>query len=544
MSKIGHYLQEHITGEVVTSVDARRYFSTDASIFSVAPALVVYPHDENDVRKVARFSWQLAERNRIIPITARGAGTDLGGAAMGQGILTIFPAHMNRILEFDSKSGEVTVEPGVNYGKLQQTLMTHGKFLPPYPASVEYSTIGGAIANNASGEKSIKYGDTRSFVKSLRVVLANGEVIETGRINKRELNKKLGLATFEGEIYRSLDALLEEKQSTIDAFKLPITKNTAGYFLSDIKRTDGSIDLTPLFVGSQGTLGIVTEATLDTEEHNPETTLFVASFDSLQSAQAAIHELRSLPDHPSIIEMVDRNLLELVGKIYPSKLKTLVPKPYPEVMLLVEFDSTERQQKRAAKKAKKILDKSASGYQMETELDNQTRLWKIRELSAMAAVHAEGRAKALPIIDDGVVPVQKVGEFVTKLYELCQKYKVHPAVWGRAGDGNLRIQPHLDLSQVGDRQRVFRLIDEYYKLVISMGGSTSGEYNDGRLRAPYLRAMYGDEMYAILGKVKQIFDPYGTLNPGVKVNVSLEDVRPLVRSEYDHDHRYIHLPRS
>jgi FAD/FMN-containing dehydrogenase len=170
MSRVAHYLQEHLVGEVVTSADARRFFSTDCSVFMAVPAIVVYPRGEADVRKVTRFAWQLAERGRSIPITARGAGTDQSGAAIGSGILLIFPAHMNRIVEFDSKTGNVIVEPGIMYGKLQQTLETHGRFLPPFPASYEYSTVGGAIANNASGEKTVKYGDTSQYVNSLRVV--------------------------------------------------------------------------------------------------------------------------------------------------------------------------------------------------------------------------------------------------------------------------------------------------------------------------------------------------------------------------------------
>src|SRR5579864_2809365 len=169
MSKVAEYLQEHLLGEVMTSVDARRYFSTDGSIFTLTPTVVVYPRNENDVRKVARFTWQLAERGRVLPITARGSGTDQSGAAIGSGVVLAFPAHMNRVLELDSKTGVVVIEPGINYGKLQQTLQTHGRFLPPFPASLEYSTIGGAIANNASGEKTIKYGDTRTFVRGLRV---------------------------------------------------------------------------------------------------------------------------------------------------------------------------------------------------------------------------------------------------------------------------------------------------------------------------------------------------------------------------------------
>jgi FAD/FMN-containing dehydrogenase len=544
MSKVGHYLQEHVTGEVLSSADVRRHFATDASIFTVAPSLVVYPHDENDVRKVARFSWQLAERGRQIPITSRGAGTDLSGGALGSGIMLVFPAHMNRIVEFDSKSGNVTIEPGITYGKLQQTLMTHGKFLPPYPVSLEYSTIGGAVANNASGVKSLKYGDTRAFVRRMRVVLANGEVIETGRLSKRELNKKLGLATFEGEVYRGIDTLIEDKQELLKKFGLPVTRNSAGYDLADVKHDDGSIDLTPLFVGSQGTLGIITEVAMDTDDHNPETTLFVATFDSLQNALQAIMELRKLPEGPCSIEMIDGNLLALVNRISPSKLKALMPAPYPPIVLLVEFDDSDRQQKREAKKAKKIFDKYASATQMESELDQQSRLWKIRELSAMAALHSDGHAKALPIIDDGVVPLDKLGQFIEGLYELCKKNHVAPALWGSAGDANVRLQPHLDLSQVGDRQKAFRLMDEYYKLVVSLGGTTTGSYNDGRLRAPYLQTLYGDEMYGVFQKVKQIFDPHSILNPGVKVNVKLEDVKPLIRNGYDHQHRYEHLPRS
>src|SRR6185503_16074954 len=159
---------------------------------------------------------------------------------------------LNRILEFDSKTGVAVVEPGINYGKLQQTLQTHGRFLPPFPASIEYSTIGGAVANNASGEMSVKYGSTRDYVKALRVVLANGEAITTGRLNKRELDKKLGMTTFEGEIYRSLDALLEENKQLLETLKRNVTKSSAGYDLIDIRHKDESFDLTPLFVGSQG----------------------------------------------------------------------------------------------------------------------------------------------------------------------------------------------------------------------------------------------------------------------------------------------------
>lgn len=544
-SKVAHYLQEHLLGEVMTTPDARRYFATDGSILTVTPALVAYPRGENDVRKTARFAWQLAERGRIVPITARGAGTNQTGAALGDGIVLALMAHMHRILEFDDKSGVVVVEPGAIYGKVQQVLKTHGRFLPPYPASVEYSTIGGAVANNAGGEKSIKYGTTRDYVKSLRVVLANGEIIETGRLNKRDLNKKLGLATFEGEIYRAIDVLLEENQKIVNTMWRDVSKNAAGYALGEVKRKDGSFDLTPLFVGAQGTLGLITEITLETEAYNPDAALFLAYFDDHRHAQSAITALRALPDMPSAVEMVNRQLLELVDRLNPNQLKDVITKPFPGVALLVEFDNAgDRSQKKLIKKAGKIFGQFATDFMLETDPLQQERLWKIRRASSLAAAHGEGNAKPLPIIEDGIVPADKLAEYIDGVYAIFDRYQLQAVVWGHAGDANLHMQPALDLAQVGDRQKLFRIMDEYYDLVIGLGGSISAEHGDGRLHAPYLEKLYGSEAYGLLQKVKTIFDPYNILNPGVKINVGLDDVKPLLRQSYGLEHLYGHLPQS
>lgn len=544
MSKVAHYLQEHLLGEVMTSPDARAYFATDSSIFTVAPQLIVYPRNENDVRKTARFTWQLAERNRVIPITARGSGTDETGAALGSGIMLVFPAHMNRIVELDPKNGTVVVEPGLNYGRLEQTLHTHERFLPPYPASYEYSTVGGAVANNASGEKTLKYGATRGYVKGLRVVLANGEVIETLRLSKRELSKKLGLNTFEGELYRALDKLLEGNRELISKLDIAVTKNSAGYDLLDIKRKDGSFDLTPLFVGSQGTLGIITEITMDTEVYNPSKDLFLAEFDSAEKAAQAILELRGIPQLPSSIEMVDGQLLALVERLNPNQLKDIVHNPLPAVALLVEIDDDGRQRKRLAKHTEKILRGLAAQVTSAHEPNDQARLWKVRHAAASVLAHGEGRLKAVPIIEDGIVPPEKLHDLMAGVYKLFAAEQLQVALWGHAGDGNIHMQPFLDLSQIGDRQKAFRIMDAYYKLVIDLGGSTSGEHGDGRLRGPYLEKLYGPELYALFTKVKQVFDPYGTLNPGVKVGIRLDDVKPLVRNSYSLNHLYDHMPRS
>lgn len=543
MSKIAHYLQEHLSGEVIFTAEARKYFSTDGGVFEVMPSIIVYPRNENDIRKATRFSWQLAERGRTLPITARGRGSDQGGAAIGQGIILVFPAHMNKIVEFDGKSGDVIVEPGLVYSKLQQTLHTHGRFLPPYPSSIEFSTLGGAVANNASGEKTIKYGNTRNYVKGLRVVLANGEVIETRRLSKRELNKKMGLSTFEGEIYRAVDTVIEENSEAISTIDKDVTKNSAGYAIDEVKLKNGSFDLTPLLVGSQGTLGVVSEAILSTEPFNPKTTLIVANFTDVQSASDAVLQMRKMPDIPSAIEVVDDNLLNFIDEHNPTYLKGIVDKPFPKLILLIELDNqSERTQAKMSKKIQKILKKQNAEFVVERDEHAKEELWKIRHSAASVITQTEGNAKALPIVEDGIVPVEKFSEYLAGVYEIFEKNNLKIAIWGHAGNANLHMQPFLDLSQVGDRQKVFKIIDDYYSLVISLGGSTSGEHNDGRLRAPYLKQLYGEEVYEVFNKIKTIFDPHNILNPGVKMNVTIDDIKPLLRNEYSMDHLYDHLP--
>lgn len=545
MSKVAHYLQEHLVGEVMTSADARRYFATDTSVLTLTPAIIVYPHNENDVRKAARFTWQLAERGRVIPLTARGAGTDQSGASIGSGIIMVFPAHMNKILELDPKNGIVSVQPGLNYGKLQQTLHTHGRFLPPYPASFEYSTLGGAISNNASGEKSVKYGPTRNYVRSMRVVLANGEIIETEKLSKKELGKKMGLNSFEGEVYRALDKLIEENQELIKKLDTMTVKNSSGYAINQVRQKDGSFDLTPLLIGAQGTLGIITEAIVETEAHNPATTLVVASFSSVDHAVKAVEELQGLSDSPSAIEMVDGNLLDFIDSHNPNQLKGMIEKPFPRAILLVEFDNmNNRLQKKMAKKASKIVEHHGGSVQVEEDPEQQDQLWKIRYSAASVTAYADNNSKAVPFIEDGVVPVDRLGEFVEGVYTLFEKLNMKAALWGHAGSGNLHMQPFIDLSQLGDRQKLFKLMDEYYALVLSLGGSISGEHGDGRIRGPYLKKQFGEEIYALFEQVKDIFDPHKTLNPGVKVGVTLDDVKGMLRQEYSMKHFYDHMPRT
>ncbi len=544
-NKVANYLQEHIVGEVLSTAGVRKYFSTDGGVFEVMPSMVIYPKNVNDVRKVARFSWQLAEKGHSLPITARGRGSDQSGAAIGKGIVMVFPAHMNRLLELDTKQRLARVQPGMNYLAFQQAINTHGLFLPPYPSSIDYATLGGAIANNTAGEKTIKYGDTRRYVQGLEVVLADGELIQTTRVSKRELNRKKGLTNFEGEVYRQLDGLITDNWELIAQHaQLPnLSKNSAGYALSQVKRKDGSFDLTPLLVGSQGTLGIITEAIVKVEPYTPKTTLLVVCFEDLKEANSAVADLLKLA--PSALEMVDKHLLEMTARISPSRLKGMIEPPYPELVLLCEFDDDgDRKQSGKAKRAEKILKNYRVSYKVSDDYDEQQKLWAIRHSAAILIAHSDANLKALPIIEDGIVPRERLQEFMQGIYTLFEKYHLEVALWGHAGDANLHLQPYMDLGKLGDRQKVFKLMDEYYDMVFSLGGSTAGEHNDGRARGPYLPKVFGPEVYQLFQEVKRIFDPHNILNPGVKIDVSKEEVATYLRHEYSMDHLADHLPRT
>jgi len=543
MSKVANYLQEHLVGEVISTTNARHYFSTDGSIFTVAPAIVVYPRNENDIRKTARFCWQLAERGRVIPITARGFGTDQTGAAIGSGMSLVFPAHMNNILEMDTKSGDVIVEPGISFGKLLQTLSTHGRTIPSAPASAEYTSIGGAIGNNSSGDKSFKYGPISNYIKSLRVVLANGEVIETRRLNKRELSKKLGLATFEGEIYRYIDTLLEEQHEELQNLSRSTTRNNAGYNLLGIKHKNGSFDLSQLIAGSQGTLGIITEVELTNEVYRTKSNIIMANFDSIEHLQQTINEIRSEGELPDSIEMIDDQSLKQLETINPNHLSEVIPSPLPKFILLIEIDSSDKNHKKITKRTLKILDQYAHSYNSSEELDEQVKYHRLRDAISILNSHNEGLVHPLPLFD-AAVPTDRIREYIEGLYKILSSNHVKPALWGHIGDGNISFEPKLNLGQVGDRQKVFRLIEEYNKFVLGLDGTLSGANGDGRLKTPYLEEMYGANLYSILQKLKSIFDPYNILNPGIKFGTNVDDLKAIVRGEYSLNHLYDHLPRS
>lgn len=546
MNKVAHYLQQHLVGEVLTSPEVLDYFSTDESVLQVRPMLVVHPRSENDLRKATRFSWQLAERGRTVPITIRGKGTDQTGASLGNGIILATPAHLNKIIELDPKSGVLSVESGAIVNKLQQTLHTHGRFLPSVVSgSAEYSTIGGAVANNDAGSSSYKYGPVREFVRGMRVVLANGELIRTERLSKRELNKKLGLASFEGEVYRSLDKLIEESQEVIDSLRQLGDRNNAGYAVADVKLKDGSFDLTPLIVGSQGTLGLVSEVTLDTEPHSAQTDLIVGLFPSREQAWQTVIKLNEVKNGPMVVDFIDKTVIEFVMKTNPNLVKSTLDKQVPGTVLFVEIEkNSNRSSKKLVKKISKLFEQSQGEVVLSKADDRQSWL-ALRDSPSLILSATIANAKAVPVVDDAVVPVGYAAEFIGKVEELLQGAgQKQYGFWGQAGNGVIHTAPFFNIAQIGERQKMFKLLDSYYGLVSDIGGSIAGEYAEGRLRGSQLAKTLSEDQLYLMNTVKKIFDPHNILNPGVKVNVDIDQVKALMRDSYSLDHQYAHLPRN
>lgn len=250
-----------------------------------------------------------------------------------------------------------------------------------------------------------------------------------------------------------------------------------------------------------------------------------------------------MSDRPSAIELINEHVLKQVHLLNPNQLKEIAVPPYPAITLLLEFDNGDRKLKKLTKQAEKVLEKYATDVQIATEPELQQQFWKLRQATSSLIGHNDGLVRAVPLTD-AAVPPDRLREYIEGIYSLLEASKLQLALWGHAGDANLHMQPRLNLGQVGDRQKAFRFLHDYYKLVISLGGTVSAEAGDGRMHTPYLENMYGPELYSLLHKVKQIFDPYNILNPGVKFGTSLDDIKEMVRGDYSLEHLYDHLPRS
>lgn len=534
MSKVANYLNEHIQGEVTSNDAIRTAMSTDASVLTIKPEMVVFARTTNDIRKVARFSNQLAEKGHILPITPRGAGTDETGAAIGKGIVLNTTAHMNTIFELDPKQRLVRVQPGVTFKALNDALKLHGLFIPSYPASEAYSTIGGAVANNASGILSGKYGATGNWVHQIEVVLSNGDILQTGRISKRDLNRKKGQQTFEGEIYRQIDNLILDKGEVIMNAIDPDVRDGAGYMgIADVKHRDGSIDLAPLIVGSQGTLGIISEIIMKAEFVSGASMAAVA-FADWDAARDSLEAIVSL--NPSILELIDGGLFETAlgqGKKY-QYYTDAVESGSVSVVLLIGFnDSSERHRNKQLKKLRKMFEQVDAYVSFATESSEVDSLLALRNVTSVILAPDGAPELTPPLVDGAYIPSSRFEDFMSSLEALGKKYDVVLPIYGSVLDSVYNVRPIFQLRKVTDRQKMLKFTDDYAKLVASFSGHLVGMAGEGRTKAFFAHKEFDDDVKELYDSIREIFDPFGIMNPGVKAPSDIKSLVAMMRKNYE-----------
>lgn len=528
-------LKNIIRGQVLTDEASLEHYSTDGSIFKMKPWAIVLPVSKDDIINLVKWvkEKKLEVRDELLKtkftITCRGKATDQAGGPLNEGIIVRFPGYLDKILEVGDDF--IRVEPGAIWGKVNEELAKKGHFVPSYPASQNFATIGGGVADNCAGEKCVKYGETRDYVLSLKMIIEDGSEIEIKPLNEEELIKKQSQDNFEGEIYRKIPDLIIANYNLIQNSKPDVTKDATGYWLYDVL-SDGKINLDHLIVGSQGTLGIVTEVTLKTIPKPKINGLLMASFDNLETASKAISKIIDL--EPSAFEMVDSFLIQMVQKAEPKIVEELlVDSKFPAIVLLIEFDGDDLNPiKEKIEEAKKRLSGLVLEFNEAYEKEEQDRLWAVRRRAAIVAETPRGNKKALPFIEDSVVNPKYFAEYVSALYRIVKKYNVEFGVWGHPGNGNIHLQPFLDVADPKDRETLFKIAEEVYELVIKLKGALSGEHNDGLMRSPFLKIQFKQGLYDVFKQVKNIFDPLNIFNPYKKVDVDLAFVKRYLRKEY------------
>lgn len=521
MNKVAAYLNEHVAGEVLTADAALSAAQTDGSVLLRRPEMVVRASSVNDIRKIMRFCSQLAEKGHVMPVSVRGHGTDTTGAATGTGIMIELAPYMNRVAGLDVKQRLIHVQAGISLAAVEAVLSTHkGLGLPTGSTVRPQGTVGGAIGSGIAGWQAGRCAPFGQAVQQLEVVLSNGEVLQTGRLSKRELHKKKGLANFEGEIYRQVDNLITDNAELLAQLD-PEVPETAGYAgIAKVKRRDGSFDLTPLFIGAQGGLGIISEVILKADFVRPEVTAVVAAYGTVEDAQAAAEIAVQLP--AASVDIVDGRLFERAAQ-GGKKLSWAPKKAFRGAVLLVVFDdfSVRTRTKLAKKLIKRLPGEPLETEVMTMELSEEQGIYAAVSLAAQPAAPQ----MAVPATFSGLwLPANRMSVVRAELKRLEKEFSIELPYVMSLKSGFVDILPLFSTNRVSDRQKLLKLLAELTGIVMAHGGTMAGRGGDGRLKAGMIRARLSDEERQLHDDIKHIFDPSGLFSPGSKHDVEAKQL--------------------
>lgn len=529
MTSLEKDLRKFIKGDVLFD-DVNRYiYSFGASIYKIKPKGIVMPRDGDDVASLVKY----ASEHRI-PLTARGTCTSLAGQAVGNGLIIDFTKYMNRILEYEG--GEtVRVEPGLVYGELNRTLKKFDKYFPPDPSSGDYCTIGGMIANNSGGPHSVKCGNIANWCEELEVVLSTGDSakLKSSSNDSTRFQQNFKSDSEIGLISKALIELLNNNEAQIKEYTPKVKRNASGYNIYEIMKGN-SLDLVKLIVGCEGTLAIITEAKLrlaDLPKFRSVLLLFLKDRTTLGELICQLQKFI-----PAAVEFMDETFLKLAREVEP-KLRDIVPQD-SKAVFLVEFEEeveSNLNEKVEFVKQKLLYNLAlVSDIKIAGDAEEQERLWDVRRAAVPIMNRLRGKKRPIPFIEDPIVPPEKLDEFVNAAYGIFDRYSVVACVYGHAGEGNMHIRPLLDMKDKSDLGKMDSMADEFYEMVLALGGSTTAEHGDGILRVPYIKRQFGS-LYEVFKEIKDIFDPKGILNPGKKIGKYNSIMHDLI---YDAEFKY------
>ncbi len=538
-------LRARIDGEVRFDTYSRQLYATDASAYEVTPIGVVFPTSTADVAEVVSYC---AERG--VAVLPRGGGTSLAGQAVNEAVVLDFTRHLGRLLDVDPDERTATAQPGVILGDMNAELAADGLKFAPDPAWGDKSALGGAIGNNSTGSHSLKYGKTDYYVEEVEAVLADGTIARFGEVAVDELRDEADAESGEllPRIYAEVVRIIDDEADEIDERYPDLKRNVSGYNLDMLVdeargRTDateaaretapGTVNLARLLAGSEGTLAVITEATVSLEPVPATKSVALLTYDDVIDA---LEDVEPILEHdPAAVEVMDDVLLGLARQTAEfADVVGMLPDGTDSV-LLVEFyadDDEEGQQKVADLIADRVPDADSEvepndGAASITEKEHYARaameahdaetrakFWKMRKSGLPILLSRTSDEKHIAYIEDTAVPAPNLPSYVSEIQDLLDEHDTFASFYAHAGPGVLHIRPLVNTKTVEGLETFEAIADGITDLVVKYGGSVSGEHGDGRARTQWNRKLYGDRLWNVFRDLKSAYDPDWLLNPG------------------------------
>ncbi|NLT36021.1 MAG: FAD-binding protein [Gaiellales bacterium] len=504
-------LRHLIRGDVEFDAISRHLYATDGSIYQIEPLGVVAPHDAEDVARLVQYASQNG-----VPLVARGAGSGLAGAAIGRGLQVDFTRYMNRILEFASDGSWARVEPGVIMGELNARAKAYGRFFAPNPSSENYCSLGGMIGCNSSGSRSVAYGGTKDHVLDLHVALHDGQVFHAGPVprDSAQFAQLIAGNSLAATAFADMVELLQTNADSIKASLPRAPKNASGYRVEEVLEND-IVNLHKIFIGAEGTLGLVTEAKLNLVPLPGRRAIAMVYFPNVFSAGEAVFPILGLK--PTSLEIMDGGFLRFVRRNDPQ-INAMVPAE-ADSALLVEFEAADDTQLSEQLDSLGSLLTGGDVMAIKPALDpaEQKKLWAVRQAAVPLLNKLPGPKRIAEFIEDCTVHPDVLAHYMSNLAKIIARSGSEAIMYGHAGDGNIHTRPVLNLKEAEDLDLMQSMLDDVIDMVLEIKGTPSGEHGDGIVRSKFVRRVYGDQVYSIFTAIKHAFDPTGILNPGKKI---------------------------